>query len=665
MGNYTIGLNAISTAKKLMDVAGDNVANANSEGYHAKRAEVAGLVGPRVGGLQVGLGSTVQDVFRMRDRVVEAALLQHIEARERLGQEVETLSSLESLFAELTQGGLDSQLGQFFDAVESLSADPSDRTLREQVVQKLVAVCDTFNRLDEGFVSTAANLQAEVESTVQLVNSLTEQIAYLNGQIRVVEAGRTSAAAHKDERDQLVADLAELVNITIHEGDYGVVNVTCSGTLIVDGVDNTPLALVTTEQGPVVTPQGSPAHHIDVREGQLGGLMSLAAERVPQYHARLDELAGDLRRAVNLVHATSLGLEGRFQSLQGLNRFDTAVPFAQMGWGVASGTAERLVINVEDTATGELSRYELSLDTTRPADAFLADLRDTINADVEHVTASVDGGRIALSAEDGYAFGFATRHDPNPAGPGDITAVNPTEVRVVDGFSGEQDLTFEVNFLDGGAIGQDTIDIGVTLRDRAGTVVSTFTRRIDSDYVPGQTVVLDHGLRMTLGEGNVESGDGFSFMAHASMDTAGVLDALGLNSLLNGRGAGALQVAESVRRDNASLAGALTPSMGDNHGFLSLAEVRSEPAAAEGESTLHEAYRALVSELSTTRNTKAVQHENQQILVKDLLDRRDAVSGVSIDEEMVNLVRARTLYEGAIKYITVMDRMLSEIANMV
>ncbi len=357
MPNYTIGLNAISTAQKLIDVAGDNIANANTEGYAAKRADVVAVTGPVTGISESGLGSTVAGVQRMRDMLIEAALLQHVQTDQRLNTEVNNLGTLESFFTEPTDGGIDALLGGFFDSVDALTASPDDPALREQVVQKAQAVCDAFNRLDSEFTTVTQNLTDSTQSTVESINSLTQQIAYYNGRIRVSSTSGGSAPTLEDQRDQLVTQLAQLINITVRPDQYGVVNISASGTLIVDGQNSIPLSVTQKDGGLTVAPTGAQNFAVDVRGGQLGGLLNLSQDLVPRYRDALDELAGDFRRAVNMVQTTGVGLNGRFTSLQGQNFLDYDRPLSDVGYGVPAGTDEKLVINVADSATGDVRQY--------------------------------------------------------------------------------------------------------------------------------------------------------------------------------------------------------------------------------------------------------------------------------------------------------------------
>ena len=74
--------------------------------------------------------------------------------------------------------------------------------------------------------------------------------------------------------------------------------------------------------------------------------------------------------------------------------------------------------------------------------------------------------------------------------------------------------------------------------------------------------------------------------------------------------------------------------------------------------------RSMVAEVATARITKSVQHENCQRLVRDLQDRRDSVSGVSIDEEMISMTRSRNLYQGMLKYMGALDQMIGQLFEL-
>jgi len=664
MAGFTIGLNAIRAAMEMMYIAGDNIANANTPGYHAKRAYVVPEIGSTSGTYVRGIGSSIEDVSRLRNELIERSLLAYVQVEATLAQETKALAHLESLFGEPGIAGLDAQLGEFFESVGALAADPDDPVLREEVVQKADSICNLFRMLDTELSTMAASMQSEAESTVASINSLTQDIADLNSQIQVAETSGHSAPSLKDARDQLISELAELINVTTYQAGFGVVNVICAGTLLVDGCRNLELQTVVSDGVVSVVASASILQSVPIREGKLAGVLHVASELLPRYRAMLDDLANAFRRSVNLVHTTGLGLSGRFHTLEGLNPFLSDTPLSELGYGVPSGTDEKLVINVEDESTGEVTQYELTLDTTQAANTFVAHLRDAINAGVGNVTATIVEGRLTLQADDGHAFGFATPYDPNPANPGDITAVDPTSPAVVDAYTGETHLEYSVSFLAGGEIGTDSITIQVSVSEPSGPVLRTFARDLDDGYDPGDTIELENGLKLCLSAGNVSAGDSFSFTAYASTDTAGVLDALGLNVFLRGQGAGEIQVTDRISQDAMALAAGINELPGDNHKLLELVDLSTKKLLLGDTATLSGYWRSMVAQVATASNTKSVQHDNLHRMVTDLQDRRDSVSGVSIDEETIAMTRAQSIYEGMVKYMGVLDQMMDQLFDL-
>ena len=441
-------------------------------------------------------------------------------------------------------------------------------------------------------------------------------------------------------------------------------NISSSGTLLVNGNVGVPVRMVDDDNGIALAVTVGIGHRIEVREGRIAGLMAVVNDLMPGYRQQLDDLANTLRRAVNSVHASGLPLTGRFHTLEGLNAVVGTDPFHSQGYGIPASANERLIINVEDEATGDLTQYELTLDTTRAADDFLTSLRDDINAGVTGVTATIDQGHLVLQADAGYAFDFATPYDPNPAQPGDISAASPTSPTIIDAFKGAVDLNYEFAFLTGGAVGTDPLSVQVTVRDSGGTILRTLTRDVDAAYDPGEAIGLENGLSFALSAGNVAAGDGFSFTARASMDTAGVMDALGLNTLFGGIGAGRIHVVESVSDSPGLLAAGIGTMPGDNHRLLDLLETRDQNLMAGGTASMSEFYRTLLGEVGTTRQIRDGQYQNHQQLLNDLENRRDSVSGVSVDEEMVRIIQAKTAYQGALKYISSIQAMVADLLTM-
>jgi len=74
-------------------------------------------------------------------------------------------------------------------------------------------------------------------------------------------------------------------------------------------------------------------------------------------------------------------------------------------------------------------------------------------------------------------------------------------------------------------------------------------------------------------------------------------------------------------------------------------------------------YNAIIGELGVTAQQAYRMVENQELLVSQIENNRLAVSGVSLDEEMVNMIRFQHAYNAAARVITAMDEMIDLIIN--
>src|SRR4030042_1857034 len=152
MSDYSIGIRGLMAAQKELDVIGNNIANAATEGYHRQRIELSPSVSVREGSIIFGRGVDVKSVARMIDGLLEQEILRQQSSLSQVDREVVTLQTVESVLGELS-----------------------------------------------------------TENVVDSINTLAGQIAELNSQIQGVEVGGGSANNLRDERDKLISDMAELV----------------------------------------------------------------------------------------------------------------------------------------------------------------------------------------------------------------------------------------------------------------------------------------------------------------------------------------------------------------------------------------------------------------------------------------------------------------------
>jgi flagellar hook-associated protein 1 FlgK len=181
------------------------------------------------------------------------------------------------------------------------------------------------------------------------------------------------------------------------------------------------------------------------------------------------------------------------------------------------------------------------------------------------------------------------------------------------------------------------------------------------DVGPYLTASLD-GNRLHI-SANLAS-DTFGF----ARDDSQILAALGLNTFFTGDKAYTLTVNPWVlHRVEYIASGQFDPNgaraVGDNRNALALAAL-SEAQVGPGNLTFAEAYRRLVTMIGMDAEQADQEALFQQKLVEQLTQMRDAISGVSLDEELSNLIKFQRAYQAAARLISVADELYQTLLSL-
>ena len=104
---------------------------------------------------------------------------------------------------------------------------------------------------------------------------------------------------------------------------------------------------------------------------------------------------------------------------------------------------------------------------------------------------------------------------------------------------------------------------------------------------------------------------------------------------------------------------------GNNSQAIAIANLQHALSMNNNSSSFGDYYNALVSEVGADIQTADAYFSHQSAMVLQLENRRESISGVSLDEEMINLVKFQTAYDAAAKLITTADELLQTVINMV
>ena len=111
--------------------------------------------------------------------------------------------------------------------------------------------------------------------------------------------------------------------------------------------------------------------------------------------------------------------------------------------------------------------------------------------------------------------------------------------------------------------------------------------------------------------------------------------------------------------------GGATMGIGDNNNAKKLAEIGVEKFYAGGTQTVGEMYASLIYTVGADQRTAKESGEKQQSVLGQLLGQRDSESGVSLNEEAINLIKFQRAYQASSRIVAVLNALSAEVLNFV
>ncbi|MFK2826312.1 flagellar hook-associated protein FlgK [Bacillus sp. B190/17] len=212
------------TQQGAISVTGHNIANVNTPGYTRQRVNFvqtepyppASMNRPQIPG-QMGTGVEAGSIQRVRESFLDT---QYRGETNKLGywqSKSEALSKMEDILNEPSTNGLSAVMGQFWQSLQDLSVNPENEGARAVVLQRGEAVVDTFHYLHSSISAIKNDIGSQISVTIKEVNSILEQISGINKQISEIEPHGYLPNDLYDERDRLVDQLSQHVNIKVEK----------------------------------------------------------------------------------------------------------------------------------------------------------------------------------------------------------------------------------------------------------------------------------------------------------------------------------------------------------------------------------------------------------------------------------------------------------------
>ena len=233
-GTMWIALSGLQAQQAGLQTSTNNVANANTPGY-SREVPILQEADPVIeGNVSFGQGVQVEGIQSLRSSLLDLQISDETQQQGSAQTYVNAMNQVQTQFPDDTTG-IGVQISAFFQSLNSLSANPSDLTLRQGVLTAAGNMASAFNNTANQLTQTRQQLDLNAQQQVQQVNQITQQIAGLNLQLSQLSSTGQDYASFEDQRGELIQQLSGLVDLSQVNTGNSVTLTTKQGAALVVG----------------------------------------------------------------------------------------------------------------------------------------------------------------------------------------------------------------------------------------------------------------------------------------------------------------------------------------------------------------------------------------------------------------------------------------------
>ena len=309
---FSIAKSGVNASNQLLNTAGHNIANVNTEGYVRERTTFQSQL---TGGVGQSTTERVLNVFAQNQLRRDTTLQSEHE------NYYNKTSVLDNVFAG-EANSISSSMSRFFAAVQTATDDPTSLAGRQLVLSEAQSMIGQIGTVSGFLRDKEEELNAEISAHVKNVNSLVRNIADLNEAIVVNQANNRhdEPGTLKNQRDSAILELASLLSIETREssGNDGriMINLTSGESLVLqDGSFNVLEVQNDADLNYVslqLSSRGKPTT-LNVEEnnlgGAIGGLLRYRDEVLETSRRELGQVALAITESINTQNRQGMDLD--------------------------------------------------------------------------------------------------------------------------------------------------------------------------------------------------------------------------------------------------------------------------------------------------------------------------------------------------------------------
>ncbi len=640
-----VGKKGIIAHQAGLNTTGHNLANVGNPGYSRQKVQLESslpIYDPALNREnspgQVGTGVQVQKILRVRDIYLDSRI---IDEKGYLGywtQKDFFLRQVEAIHNEPNVPSLKSSLQNFINSWNQLANYPTEGGAREALKDTAIGLTRNIQTAFDHLWTLRKNVDDILRSKVNEVNTLTKQIADYNKEIQRVEGLGDHPNDLLDRRDALVDKLSSLLDIRVGYDDKDEFIVYLGAERLVQGENYEKIDAIedSANEGFLKLVWHDDGKNIIVKKGEIGGLLEVRDVDIKKQIERLDTFAINLIETVNEIHRDGFGLnfntQTNFFKPNYMHNSNVNADFDRNGDGIYDGTAIYKVSGTQKLNKGDVigSNGTINLGPSKyngqPVQInyyktdTVGDVANKINKSGADVVAYLNHkGNLTIKSTrsaDPHFKNFIIRHLEDSG-------------NFLVGFTGILNKSGNEGAFDWNRTGEVS---------KLNSLEHHYTR-----------APLDHAARwITLDDAIMREVNNIAVSRGRDSDGDGLADKItGEND-----GSNALRVVAALVSEN------------EYNALDALKKIDHDPIMMDKHSKSFKSFLdKTIEDLGAFTRTANLELKKEDAIVHHLLNTRESISGVNIDEEMTALVTYQHGYNASARFVTFIDRMLDTLIN--
>ncbi len=305
--------------QKGISVIGHNIANQANEDYSRQRIHLSTLppvdapgLTSRGGAGQFGQGVDVALIERIRDAFVDDKIFTQRGSTTYWETKEFYLRNLERFYNEPAGNGIKGLYDEFLNAWNSVAVDPTNRGARQTLQEVSKEFTQGINNLYENMTELRRRADSQIRDKVEVINLAAKEIAELNKKIELITADKKNANDLMDKRDALIEDISKLADVSVIRKDRDFL-VFIGSQILVQGRNYRELQAVGNQNnsGLADVRWADNGLNVAIGDGELRGLIDIRDVDLVDQISKLDTFATNLITTVNDIHRQGFGLNGQ------------------------------------------------------------------------------------------------------------------------------------------------------------------------------------------------------------------------------------------------------------------------------------------------------------------------------------------------------------------